>query len=210
MLKYIRELEKERCIAIRQRIMMNNKINKEDLKNVKIVSGKDVDFNIIKEALDLEYEFYNDKYHITEKKERSYLERNPYIYFVALYNNKLVGYINFSPITIEMYEKIKTGTFIDTIIEKEDILTYEDNKEYINYFSSVVVDTEYQGYGIGNMLIESVKKFVLNIEKERGIKINKIIADVISKDGMTLVSKLGLKVIKESNHNSKIAEWKRN
>lgn len=186
-----------------------NLINDKNINNVKLLNGHAITLNMIIEALNLDWRTYDEEYHLSERQVKDYLEKNPFIYFVAIIDNKLVGYINFSPVKKEMYEKIKSGMYIDTVIERDDILEYEDNNKYYIYFASIVVDKQYQGLGVGGRLIQEVRRFMANIEKERGIVIEKIIADVISEGGLKMVSKLGLKVIKDSNHNTKIAEWER-
>ena len=122
--------------------------------------------------------------------------------------NMIIGYINFSPITKNMYDRIKSGEVIDTSISSEDIEEYVDNRNVGGYLSSIVVHPDYRRKGIASILLSRLNKFIDTMRKEHNIIFNGIIADAVSDIGYHLLRTQGFSEVKNSEHDSRIMEKK--
>lgn len=180
---------------------------KDLIKKISIIDGDEVTLDLVKQCIDLDNLVYPGDYLVDFSVSKHYFEKNPYIYYMAVLDDQLVGYVNFCPVKDSFYNKMKSGKYIDTILTGNDILKYEMNKEYSNYFASIVIHKDYQHYGLANKLMEKIKERIGKLKLERNITIKRIVADVLNDGGKKLVSKLGLKEIYKSNHNTIIAEW---
>ena len=140
-------------------------IEKEESKENKftVITGKDITFNDIKQAVDLDLLVYDDEFHVSPEQCFRWFDVNPDIYVMIRSNeiNKIVGYVNISPVTDDCYEKIKNGHFIDTGITEDMILSYDMPYPYSVYFSSVVIHPNYQNSELFMILFNAiVDKFI--------------------------------------------------
>jgi len=103
---------------------------------------------------------------------------------------KIVGYINYFPISDELFEEIKTGKMITDInIGAEDVATYITGCKV--YIMSVVVKPEYRGGKATKLLGEAFQNH-MNQLKDSGITPSAIIAMTVSAKGKSFVEKFGL------------------
>ena len=169
-----------------------------------VIQGPVVTPEQIAELLQLDYAIYDDIYHIEPGICVGYHKKNPYIYIVVLKGNKVVGYINFSPINDAAYERIRGGE-VDTFLTANDIMEYRSGKEYSVYFSSICVHPEYQHKGIGGIMLNRLHRLVESLEA-RDIHIKRIVADACTSSGENIAKSNGLSLVTGSNHDSKIME----
>ena len=176
-----------------------------------IIKGKEITRQHVKQALELDFICYNDEYHLDYDKCYGYLDKNNYIYVMLLSDDKVIGYINFSPINDIAYNRIYHG-------EKDNFLTFDEvetydfsniesniKKEYNLYFSSIVLHPAYRKKGLSNVLIEGLVNHIKDLQ-DMGIKIKRILADCVSYEGELMVSKLGLKKIAETSRGTSTYE----
>ncbi len=180
--------------------------NATDESGYTILQGTSVTPEHIAELLQLDYAIYDDLYHIEPGICIGYHKKNPDIYIVALKENKVVGYINFSPISDNAYERIRRGE-VDTFLTADDILEYRPGKEYSVYFSSICVHPEYQHKGIAGIMLDRLHKLVESLEA-RDIHIKRIVADACTRSGENIAKNNGFSLVAGSNHGSKIMEVK--
>lgn len=132
---------------------------------------------------------------------KSWYDKNPRIYTAITHNSKVIGYINFMPITEECYNNFKTGKLLEQGITADDILIMEPNNSYYCLFSSVVVDKAYQNTEAFTYLISSFYKNMLRFTTENNIKITSIIADCVNNKIEQFVLNSGFKkVLKNKNY----------
>ena len=168
--------------------------------------GKAVSNEDIKNALEIDYMCYDDLYHLDWESCIAYHRKNPYIYIMASDDSgKIVGYVNFSPVTEAIYETMRSGKSVDTVITADDILEYSSGKEYSVYFSSICVHPDHRNKGISRMMLKCLKDLIGNLEKS-DIHIKRVVADAVSEPGERLLSVLGFKMVCTSEHDSKIME----
>lgn len=175
------------------------------MSEIKYISGKEISCYNIFQALQLDKMVYDNQYFLELSTCINYYKANPYIYFMALNSSEnVIGYINFSPITYEMFKQIKSGNVIDTAIGREEIITYDRNQTVYGYFSSIVVHPSYRNRGIGTELINMVFKFLRDIALRDNVFFEEIVADAVSADGENFLKKIGFSKEINSTHNSQI------
>lgn len=169
-----------------------------------IIQGTLVVPKHIKELLQLDYAIYDDIYHIDPSICIDYHKKNPYIYIIALKDNKVVGYINFSPINDTAYERIRGGE-VDTFLTSDDIMEYHSGNNYSIYFSSICVHPDYQHKGIAGIMLNRLHKLEKSLESY-DIHIKRIVADACTISGENILKNNGFSLVTNSDHDSKIME----
>ena len=172
---------------------------------MRVIVGNNVTPEMLEQALKLDWSCYPKDYWLTFDKCKDYFNANNEIYIMLMEENELIGYINFSPISDEAYNKIRSGEYKDTYLEGKDIVSYNKKGFYNGYFSSVVVKAEYRKRGIATILMNELFKY-LTVLSERGIFFKRIVADVLSDGGRVLIEKFGLKKIIDSSESLGIYE----
>ena len=162
--------------------------------------------NDIKEMIQLDCEAYNELDCGILDKCLKWKEKCPEIYTAIKYDRKIIGYINFVPITKECYSKIKSGNLKDYELIDGDLLNF---KEGLNYclFMSIVIDEKFRNTEVIIMLMNAFFKKI-NFMKQKNIIINNVICDCVSKDGEKLVKEnFNAKFICNSKNGTKIYEF---
>lgn len=124
--------------------------------------------------------------------------------FVLAYDgDRVVGYLNYFPITEELYSKIFEGNELqDDNIEPESICDLKDCK-YI-YLMSVAVNKDYQNKGIGNRMVSAFNDIIYRYIDD-GINISNIITSTVTKYGENLIKSYDFK---EVNGYQRIGDFK--
>ncbi len=176
-------------------------------ERIKIVSGKEVTLEDIRQAVDLDMLVYDNIYHVDTELCEEWFKVNPDIYIMAkdIAADKVIAYVNVSPITDECYDRIKNGDFIDTGITADMILSYDMPYPYNVYFSSIVIHSDYHNTEVFMELFNAIiDKFLLLGRHE--VYIKHMIADAVTKNGEKFCKLLGMKKLKGSDHDSSLYE----
>ena len=96
------------------------------------------------------------------EKCKEWLSVNADIYTVLLYNNRVIGYINFIPIDDDIYKLFKMGRIADFQITKNDILRFEKGKTFNCLFTSIVIHPEFSNWAPVN---QTMARFYKSYEK---------------------------------------------
>lgn len=176
-------------------------------KQITIITGKQVTVDDIRQAVYLDSLVYDDIYHVDTKQCEEWFAVNHDIYVMAkdIKSNRVVAYVNISPITDECYERLKQGDYIDTGITADMILSYDMPYPYSLYFSSIVIHPDYQNTEVFMEIFNSiVDKFITLGEHE--VFIRRMIADAVTKNGEKFCKLFGMKKITGSTHESSLYE----
>ncbi len=201
------------CDFIRNSLPTRNNLVQNDLlglvkkEEYTILTGKQISKKDIEQAIKLDCLVYEDIYHVSEEQCLEWFKVNPDIYVMARDNktNKIIAYVNISPVTSECYERLRNGDFIDTGITADMLLGYDMPYPYSVYFSSIVIHPNYQNTSVFFELFNAVvKKFLYLGEHEVFIK--RMIADAVTKNGEKFCKMFGMTKIKGSNHESTLYE----
>lgn len=119
---------------------------------------------------------------------------------------RIVGYSMLLPIRQDMYEKIRSGTFVDTDFKPEMTFKYGDPGVYHLYFASIVVHPEHRSAALVLAMLDAMVGDFIALAEERGIWFSDMIADVVSDDGAKFCRLFGLKKVCETDHRSSIYE----
>ena len=127
---------------------------------------------------------------------------NPDIYTVLMTDNKVIGYINFMPITDMTYNKVKQGKLKDYELSIDDIVAYSSHKPLKCLFTSIVIHPDHQ---TGLELARLWKGFIDKL-KSLNLTITSVIMDCVTEMGEKCAKNyLGAQFITNSN-NGKIYE----
>lgn len=175
-------------------------------QHIKIVAGKEISYDMISQALQLDRISYEDIYQLELNTCYEFFDKNPDIYIMAIdeMTQKVVGYINYSPVTERIAKLMIDGEIIDSTFTKDDIVAYQDGKTCHGYFSSIVVHPAYRRHGIATKMLWHWVELVCYLANERRIYFREVIADAVSDAGMHLLTKMGFSEINPSQHNSRI------
>jgi len=184
----------------------------KDGRRIQIIAGRQVTGEDILAAAYLDRSTYEEEYFLTVETCVGYISKNPYIYTMAVdtATGRIIAYLNFSPVTKAMYETIRSGEVLDTVITPEDIVPYTPDTEIYAYMSSIVVAAEYRGQSIALSLFRHFFRFLRDYTNENRIVIRRIVADAVTEEGYRLAGELGFDYVKDSGHDSKIMEFASN
>ena len=157
-----------------------------------------VDDNLLKQMLKLDESVYKKEDCGTFEICKEWLSINNDIYTILLLDNKVIGYINFMPISDKCYNKFISGLKKDYEINSKDIIPFSKTKYIKCLLTSVVIHKDFQNSMaikyLYNGFIEKIKKYA-----KENIKISNIILDCVSEDGEKFAKKyLNAKFIKET------------
>ena len=173
---------------------------------IKIIHGNKVTHKYISQALELDRISYGDIYQLQLDSCFSFFEANSEIYIMAINDttDTVIGYINFSPITDNMFNLLSSGQVVDTVIVSDDIVQYIKDQDCWGYFSSIVVHPDYRQHGIATQMLLCWKELVFDLAKNRNIFFKGIVADAVSDVGYHILSEIGFVYSKVSSHDSQV------
>ena len=161
-----------------------------------------VNDNLIKEMIELDKLVFKGEDIGEFDKCKEWVESNPDIYTVLMQDSKVIGYINFMPITDEAYHLIKQGKFKDYEINANHIMKFTKDVPLKCLFTSIVIHPDHQ---TGLSLARLWEGF-LNKLKSLNLTISSVIMDCVTEIGEKCAKNhLGAKFITNS-HNGKIYE----
>ncbi|MGN0960648.1 MAG: hypothetical protein ACI4PF_00445 [Christensenellales bacterium] len=161
-----------------------------------------VNDSLIKDMIELDKLVFKGEDIGAFDKCKEWVKINPDIYTVLMLDNKVIGYINFMPITDKAYQAIKQGKLKDYELTGSEIITYSSTKLLKCLFTSIVIKPEHQDT---QAIIELWNGFI-NKLKTMKINISSIVIDCVSEMGEKFIKQhLNVKFIINS-HNGKIYE----
>lgn len=162
----------------------------------------------VKQMIDLDGDSYkDDKDCGVLSKCMKWLQICPDIYTIVKIKGQVVGYINFVPITLDCYNKFKTGSFKDYMLETFDILPFKKGDNFC-LFMSIVTKEKFRNSNIIIKLIDAFKKRIFTL-KEHGCVIKSVVADCVSPIAERFVlNKFNARYISNTESGSKIYEFK--
>lgn len=163
-----------------------------------------VNDTLIKEMIELDKLVFKGDDIGDEDKCKEWVGINPDIYTVLMADNKVIGYINFMPITDKAYNKVKQGKLKDYELSIDDIVAFESNKPLNCLFTSIVIHPKYQA----GLALTRLWKGFINKLKSLNLTIVSVIMDCITEMGEKCAKNyLGAQFVINSN-NGKIYEGK--
>ena len=175
----------------------------------KIIEGQEVTKEDIMSALELDRKYYSmpDDEQFTVEKCMNWYNINNQIYTMIkdTETNKIVGYINATPVTDECYNDIRNGKYADVNIDDNDVEDYLIPAKYNLYFASIVVDYEAHSFTVLKKLCDAFFEKLIKL-LDNDFIISRVVADAISKYGQKLCERFGMKKVLSSSHESLIYE----
>ena len=106
---------------------------------------------------------------------RFWLQKNPESFIILKFENQIIGYICFLPLTHSAF-----------------------NKYYDGLFCCIIIDKNFRDGDAIKHLVKGYENLLLSLKK-RKIKIKNIIADCITKDGEKFVQRMGFTQLKRTS-----------
>ena len=120
-------------------------------------------------------------------------------------NNEVIASVNILPLNERTFYDIYNNKMNEVDVINSQIETYEDNKEYYIYLSSISIN---QNYRNNYRVITTLLKGCIDLYKlliDRNIKILKIMADASTEHGEKICKKLlKMDYIRDTSYESKI------
>ena len=187
---------------------MNKNIFKRIIKfggqnDFKILTGKEIGFSDIKDAVELDKKVYSKEFRGDFLTCIEWHNKNSFIYFMVkdMKIGHVIAYINIMPVSLDCYEKIKHMEILDINISSDMLLNYLDSNHYFVYFSSIVIHPEYRNTNVIICLFKSVLDYFIGLN-DQGIVIEKIFANAITYKGRKLCKLFDMNEIKINNQSS--------
>ena len=159
--------------------------------------------DLLQQAIDLDKLVFNKSNIGNFDRCKEWLSINDQIYTMITFSDRLVGYINFMPITDDCHSQFISGKISDDEITKKDVLTFQEKTPTHCLFVSIVVHPDFHNTTATTRLWNAFKSKLKNLRKS-GFKIKSIIMDCISKEGEKLALKTHKSNYVKDSKNGKI------
>lgn len=173
-----------------------------------IVRGTDVTPRGIEDVVALDGQYYEETcYHMTVDYTAALFRSNEES-CIAVRDREtgsVVGYAMLLPVSDETYARIRTGSFVDSNLTLDMVVRYGAPGIYHLYFASVVVHPGHRSAHLILTMMDAIADEFLTLAN-RGIFIDRMIADSVSRDGSKFCSLFGLERVHASDHKSDIYE----
>ena len=173
-----------------------------------IVRGTDVTRRGIEDVVALDGQYYEETcYHMTVDYTAALFKANEEN-CIAVRDREtgtVVGYAMLLPVSDETYARIRAGSFVDSNLTLDMVVRYGAPGIYHLYFASVVVHPGHRSARLILTMMDAIADVFLALAN-RGIFIDRMIADSVSRDGSKFCSLFGLERVRASDHKSDIYE----
>ena len=172
-----------------------------------ILRGVDMTLAEIKDVVALDDRNFDACYHSTPEQNWELFKTNRESGFVVRdrETGRLVAYTMLLPVTDSTYLRIRKGAFLDTELTPDMVVRYDVPGIYHLYFTGVVVHPEHRSVRMVMAMFNAMIDDFIALA-ERGIFIDRMIADVVTADGRKFCRFFGLDTVCESDHHSTIYE----
>lgn len=161
-----------------------------------------VDLDDVKEMCELDKVNYEIDNQVSFEICKTWYKKNPLIYTAIFRDEELIGYINFMPISDQLYNNFVNGKIPEQSINPKDILVMKPGKSYYCLFSSVVIREDYKNSEAFLMLMTTFYRNMKTKLSRENITIKSIIADCVNKKMEKFVKDSGFKqVFKNKDYN---------
>ncbi len=161
------------------------------------------DFKVME---DIEHSYFpNENITPAEEVLKWYQKNNLTCIGVRNSNNEVIASVNILPLSKNTFYDIYDNKMNEADVNESQIETYENNKEYYLYLSSISINQNYRNnYRVITTLLNGcIDLYKLLID--RNIKIIKIMADASTEHGEKICKKLlKMDYITNTSHDSKI------
>lgn len=142
----------------------------------------------LQQAIELDRQAYSNKDLVGSlEKCKQWLQVCPDMYIALYENKKMVGYINFVPLTAKCFDKFKNGKMCDNQINARDILPFRKGENFC-LLMSIVIRKEYQNTKAIILLTQALLDRIDNFAK-KGIYIPQFLAECVSVDGKKFITR---------------------
>jgi GNAT superfamily N-acetyltransferase len=147
---------------------------------------------------------YGEEILIPPNTLRAWRSRNDQIFWLAMTDETLVGYVSLLPLNDTAFERTIAPDFDENQdVTADQIAAYDKPGNYAAFLSSIVVREAYRGTGVSQQLRLAVLKSFLQFWSE-GKCVSRLSAEVLSTEGQAMVQSLGMKFLMLSQAKTKL------
>jgi len=160
---------------------------------------------------DLEARAYSDDFIAPAQEAYAWYRRYPYTVVVLACANagapagderRIAGFINMFPVTDEVFEGLRAGTFNDADLTVDQIVDIElagDGPLHM-FLSCIAVDEAYRGHGVAGALVRAAAARYEHVAH----RVDWIVTDNVTPGGERFSQNLGFDFVRTSDHGSAI------
>lgn len=141
--------------------------------------------NDLREMITLDKKVFNASDCMSYDKVKTFYQLNPEIYTVIKFNDKVIGYINFTGITKECYFSFCNGNNKDYLLSIKDIAPFIQGENY-GIITSIVLEKDFRD-GKAIKLLTNAFKHKIKILEKSGKYFFGLVCDCVSIDGIKYV-----------------------
>jgi GNAT superfamily N-acetyltransferase len=147
---------------------------------------------------------YGEEILIPPSTLRAWWTHNDQIFWLAMTDETLVGYVSLLPLNVTAFERTIAPDFDENQdVTPDQIAAYDKPGQYSAFLSSIVVREEYRGTGVSRQLRLGVLKSLSQLWAE-GKCVSRLSAEVLSTEGQAMVRSLGMEFLMESQAQTKL------
>ena len=172
-----------------------------------VLHGSEIDIRMAEGIAALDRLSFDPRFQSPAKDdyERFLTNRENGIVIVERTTGKVVGYSMLVPVSDETYERIRSGTFLERDLTPEMVSRYDGEGFYNLYFMGVVIHPEHRNARMVMTLLDAMAEDFISLFG-RGICIKRMVADVVSRNGVKFCRLFGLRKVCSTDHGSTIYE----
>lgn len=182
--------------AIKEHYLTKKYIKEEEKSRYKIVTGDNISSEDLEHIYELDQSFYRKKYLWKKPYYLSICEKSLNTLIVLKYNNTLVGYLRYFPISESLYKSIKFSDDLINEFDINEIVRFSKSRNNYLLIKSIIIDSNHQdGYAIKLLtrtLKQNIKKYIRNNYRIKGI-----IGTSISKESKKFIEQIGFNHFKD-------------
>lgn len=186
---------------------MKEGVGKKERDIYAVVGGKDLSLEEVDEIIRLDALSFDACYRVTAGDDYALFRANREngIVIKEKATGRIVGYSMLLPVTHETYEMIRRGEFVDTELTPEMVVKYDRPGIYELYFASVAVHPDHRNAQMIILMLDAMVQSFIDLT-DRGIYIDRMLADVVSREGVKFCRLFGLTEVCPTNHGSTLYE----
>ena len=172
-----------------------------------VFHGSDIDLKMAEGITALDKQSFDERFlsPASEDYERLLPNRENGIVIVEHATGMVVGYSMLVPVSDEIYERIRSGKFSEHDLAPGMVAKYDGPGFYNLYFMGVVIHPEHRNVRMVMTLIDAMAEDFISLFG-RGIYIKRMVADVVSRNGVKFCRLFGLRKTCGTDHGSTIYE----
>lgn len=159
-----------------------------------------LEYRHFEQMAQLELLYYGEDFITPPQEAYRWYQRYPYTVVAALYDDRVVGFVNLFPVEEHIAMALRAGAFNDHFLTLDGVKDIDkDGSEPLYMFlSCVVVDAEYRSLGLTRRLLRHAVEQYQHV----GERCVEVVTDNVTTEGERFSQRYGFRFICRSDHDS--------